>query len=458
MKTINIIQSPKDTPCRVKVEPRQDKSFPGIHLSKWDEESYLSILPGQRGEKTRQSSINKNTLEIITNRRCHRIHRLNESQIEYDIILEEKPKSTVIPLPLKIPPGISFHKQGIKTTNLIRPEVMGSYALYYNKKNNKYKTGKMSHIYRPRIFDKKGHWCWGELDYDGRSLNMIIPKEFLLKCTYPITVDPVIGTDSVGASHQYYDEGWYDYKVEGRFTANYYDVPGSLKYECEAYLYSDHPDPDGGAWPCLYSNSSMNPQYRRSSNEDKFDLDSFDDGGEWIYSYMEIPNEIEEGGAIWLGLMPDCYFYPYFDEMSYERESTSFSMGTIPNTFPSPFTPTTQIVISAYLEYTVYNNYGINLTTAANITAIPERSHEAERSIQTTETPLELPTRSCTHERAQTEEPQITENLIRSIFMSLKLTGLIHIWDYLLHKKAKSKDEMKIISPVCREIDIDSPV
>ena len=86
----------------------------------------------------------------------------------------------------------------------MRPEnVVGSYAVYHDsKKDNKYKTGKAFHIYRPEAVDSKGNktWCDLKIDTDTGLLTITVPQKFLDEAVYPVIVDPTFGWTSVGGS------------------------------------------------------------------------------------------------------------------------------------------------------------------------------------------------------------------------------------------------------------------
>ena len=64
-----------------------------------------------------------------------------------------------------------------------------------NKSNNKYKTGKIGHIYRPQLIDAKLNTSWGswELRENNSVLRLIADKEWLAKATYPVIIDPEFG-------------------------------------------------------------------------------------------------------------------------------------------------------------------------------------------------------------------------------------------------------------------------
>lgn len=82
----------------------------------------------------------------------------------------------------------------------IPDEVRGSYVVYCNKVHNKYKTGKVCHIYRPFLIDADGKTEWAELVIDRNILSIILPVDFMGAARYPVTLDPTIGYTSAGGT------------------------------------------------------------------------------------------------------------------------------------------------------------------------------------------------------------------------------------------------------------------
>ena len=189
MKT-GFLTSIRDTPCRITYPAQARKAPPELFLSKWEEEAYLGLKTAGKAERIRHVEDRGATLAVETNKRGHRIHRLDDERIEYDIILPEPPRKGEITLPLAFPQGLSFYKQGVSGRR-VRPEIQGSYAVYHHRRNNRYKTGKLCHIYRPRLFDTKGRWAWGELEQDGENLVILLPEKFMKTARYPVTGEPV---------------------------------------------------------------------------------------------------------------------------------------------------------------------------------------------------------------------------------------------------------------------------
>lgn len=138
-------------------------------------------------------------------------------KFEFDITLKEKPKDNVFTYNIETD-GLDFFYQPPltekeKDAGFYQPEnATGSYAVYKkdvkNSYDNKeeaenYKTGKVMHIYRPKIIDSKNNWTWGTLNIDqGKgTLSVTVDKEFLATAYYPVIIDPTFGYTTIGASY-----------------------------------------------------------------------------------------------------------------------------------------------------------------------------------------------------------------------------------------------------------------
>lgn len=130
--------------------------------------------------------------------------------LEFEVILNEKPDTNVFEFSIQTK-DVDFFYQGELTEEEIaagcfRPaSVIGSYAVYFSDRGrggSKYTTGKVGHIFRPKIIDANGEWVWGELSVDVERgiLSITAPQDFLDKKAYPMIVDPTIGYQVQGAS------------------------------------------------------------------------------------------------------------------------------------------------------------------------------------------------------------------------------------------------------------------
>ena len=429
--------------------------------------------------------------------------------------------------------------------------------------NNKYKTGKFCHIYRPKIFDAAGRWIWGGLEFDGDSLFIIIDEKWLKRARYPVTVDPVIGTSTVGASHlntEDPDPGeWYDYYYEITMPVNPYVTPGSVSGSCTAYYYSYHDDSEARGYPVIYSNSGGLPVNRLSTNESYADLRNPSSSGEWLGVNFDINGTIPGGSTIWFGYMSRFYLFPYFDEGGSLKEMDVSGNSTPPNTFVTGGWSSNQLTLSMYFNYTAVENYTRDIATVAalsdelsrihfgkrkmvelsfslsdylrsgkgifkklisgigisdlagralgifwkktdtevlyegilvkvafarivsatvslvdsvvrdlkktrriinsiGITDIFARRHDRRQKISES---LGLPenlTRTQNLIRKHSENISASDGILRRLMIFIRVVGSFAIWDYPLWKKARSKEELFISSPVIAEIEIDSEI
>jgi len=131
---------------------------------------------------------------------------------EIEVVLSEIPESNVFDFQLSGYENLDFFYQGELTPEEIaegaeRPEnIIGSYAVYHKEKANhrlgatNYTTGKVYHIYRPKIIAADNSWTWGDLGYSEGVLSVTVPQEWLASAAYPVRVDPTFGYTTAGAT------------------------------------------------------------------------------------------------------------------------------------------------------------------------------------------------------------------------------------------------------------------
>lgn len=146
------------------------------------------------------------TMPTIKNFSDYRYETIQLSDgYEINLILNKQPPTNVFEYPLVIQNAVFYYQPALTAAEIAagcsRPDnVVGSYAVYGTKSNNEYGTGKIMHIYRPKVFDAKGAWVWGALDYKNGVLSVTVDPVWLSKAVYPVTVDPTFGYSSQGAS------------------------------------------------------------------------------------------------------------------------------------------------------------------------------------------------------------------------------------------------------------------
>lgn len=129
-----------------------------------------------------------------------------DGRMRWDIDFAECPDSMVMEWDLLCSPGVEFYYQPPLTTAEIAeghirpPEVVGSYAVYCNRRNNQYKTGKLAHIYRPYCTDARGRKAWAELSIVQSKMRVTLPKRWMCSAAYPVRLDPTLGYTTAGAS------------------------------------------------------------------------------------------------------------------------------------------------------------------------------------------------------------------------------------------------------------------
>jgi len=197
----------QDLKTDILIGSKLDKFVPNINFNKWSDECWLNInypIP-ITGEKEVYST---DSVQITDkNNETHKFYMTSEGELEYEIILPAIPLSNKFIFNLTFPDGLNFYYQPELTDtekiDCYRPDnVVGSYAVYWNKKNNQYQTGKFCHIYRPHVVDATGNSIWGELFIDSitKTMTITIDPIWLSKAIYPVIIDPTIGYNVAGAS------------------------------------------------------------------------------------------------------------------------------------------------------------------------------------------------------------------------------------------------------------------
>jgi hypothetical protein len=134
-------------------------------------------------------------------RESHRFTVLDGGHFEYDVILKKEPASNKIALRLEGWEGFDFFRQ---PDGFGPEELRGSCAVYrrgefVNTERLSFGTGKLCHIHRPKVIDARGREVWGDVRIAGGVMTLAIPEGWLGEAAYPVIVDPVVGTDTVGA-------------------------------------------------------------------------------------------------------------------------------------------------------------------------------------------------------------------------------------------------------------------
>ena len=142
----------------------------------------------------------------------HDVHMYDtENGVEYDVLLPEKPKKNVFVYSYNKKDVVLYYQPALTQEEIddgaFRPDnVVGSYAVYHATKKDhiigqtNYMTGKVAHIYRPEAIDANGDRVWCDMVADGGKIRVTVPQDFLDNAVYPVVLDPLIGSDSIGGS------------------------------------------------------------------------------------------------------------------------------------------------------------------------------------------------------------------------------------------------------------------
>ncbi|MEZ4103845.1 MAG: FG-GAP-like repeat-containing protein [Candidatus Paceibacterota bacterium] len=219
------------------------KTHPEVRLHKWKGEIDLGVRYNKvKGQG--ENILGTDVVEWKDKDKKERIHayplpateQMEDGGFEIEVILDEKPDTNVFEFEIDGYEDLDFFYQPVSLEGLFgegeictetkcideggrvtleRAEnIVGSYAVYHKTKKNhvkgeiNYATGKVYHIYRPKIKDANGEEVWGELDYKEGMLSVTVPQNFLETATYPVVVDPTFGNTSVGAYTDYVGHNW----------------------------------------------------------------------------------------------------------------------------------------------------------------------------------------------------------------------------------------------------------
>jgi hypothetical protein len=294
------------------------------------------------------------------------------------------------------------------------PFLAGSYAVYKKETLIGEGTGKLCHIHRPKIIDSRGRWVWGDLSVAGDILFITIPEKWLADARYPVIVDPVIGTTTVGSLTP---ESLYLGKPCGmayETGVNRFLVSEKVKGMCTAHVYCyDTWASIGNFSPRLFDTVQNKPGTRRSQNEETIPTKLWDYNSDrsalvwsephWKTAAFTVIDEIAAGAYTWFGGYGEAFwtkydyggeYYRNYPEMFWEQEEEEYYdeeddewYYTEPEGYELPDFPidghekVDNFILSWYFEYESQNkNYvrtltqGVTLTDSRKLTANYKRS------------------------------------------------------------------------------------
>jgi hypothetical protein len=404
-------QSLADFPCPVALG-RKMPSF-GLHRYK---QGLRFVPPDDEGFTLRGD---KRRLLYKGRRRSHRFTILGNTSFEYDCILEREPDTNVITLLIEGAEHYDFFKQPDFVKD---PFLKGSYAVY--KKNTLIGegTGKLCHIHRPLIIDALGRRVWGELAVVGNELRITIPEQWLAIAKYPVVVDPVVGTTTIGAHSGYYEDYQEDYidedgclvehdnfylpfLCESTIAVNRYQIPQDMLGKATAYVYlfmhqpvirfPDKYNENFDIRPCLYSDNNNKPSQRLSSNEVFFDhvVNTTTKPDGWRTATFFTNQIINMGSYIWFGIHSGC-FQPRFDyggkcyicwDNYWDYDLPPPDIYPIDwDFYQEEYIGSRDIILSMYFYYTPMQHYIRTLTQGVKMNDSPKLTADYSKAIKLT--------------------------------------------------------------------------
>ncbi len=218
------------------------------------------------------------------------------------------------------------------------------------------------------------------------QLEDLVPEQWLAEEKYPVVVDPVIGTTTVGSQNKweiYEGEPPEPLMFELSIPVNRFLVPETINGLCTAYAYVNQDDGEAGGRPVFYSDNGNVPLTRKSTEEGFIDLrvNSGKPIG-WRSAAFKSNGSIASGSYIWFGVFCEYYWLPRFDWGAKCYADMWDAYDSIPNTYPiTKWTEIYDFKLSMYFEYTSAQNYVRTLTQGVRLTDSRKLSERFNRTM-----------------------------------------------------------------------------
>lgn len=180
--------------------------MPHVRLEKWGEYGMSICLPTAK-------VVEPENVDGVVSWNGAAKFWMDGDEVEFLLILNEVPQGAFIPLdfdftglsvfyqsPTFTQAEIDAAKKAGATLNERPERVKDSWAIYCDKANGKYQSGKVGHLYRLKAKDANGDEAW--LTWyvkDGLPAGIKV-DDWLLNAAYPVDIDPTLGTTTDGGS------------------------------------------------------------------------------------------------------------------------------------------------------------------------------------------------------------------------------------------------------------------
>ena len=383
-----------DVKDKIEVEigdSKQTDFYPQVKVMRWDNEVNFSVrLIEDNDEKKEKETIVEEGEKIKYKKSKREAHFYNiepneqypEGASEFEVILLEKPAINKVEFTIEDKDVDYFYQPPLTQEEIDakeeRPEnVIGSYAVYAKtpktnyKGGKEYKTGKVGHIYRPRIEDANGDWVWGELNIDKRILTVTIPQEFLDNAVYPVrhAAGLTFGYTSLGASViQWSDSGGQYPSDRYRRMGSVFQSPDNLDVDSISVACSDQfsgGNGNGTAKLIINANDSSGANSHGLVTNGLIEgtiYPSQDTTGAWSTVTFSTKPSLTTGTYYVLNgvvdatsIEPYTYIHMHYDsggESCYDALSSSTTEYSVPDNPWPPATNSQNMALSIYATYT----------------------------------------------------------------------------------------------------------
>jgi hypothetical protein len=191
------------------------------------------------------------------------------------------------------------------------------------------------------------------LSVAGNELRVTIPEVWLSEAKYPVIVDPVIGTATVGSQYLWeQDPGeWAPLTNEVCIPVNRFLIADAIKGTCTAYFYVySGEEYDSAGYPVLYADKIGKPGNRLSGDERLIDFAvGGAKGAGWRGGTFE--GSGAAGDYVWFGAFTLYFWYARFDYGG-SFYNSYWADETIPANYPAIYDAAKNFKLSMYVSYT----------------------------------------------------------------------------------------------------------
>lgn len=192
----------KDRVAKITYLGTEEKPAPNINTSLWDDEVFINLNYKKMIISDEKEVLNGSNLDLVSGDETFSIAN-SEEGTDLAIKFASKPIEKTIELGLTCSLGLQFDFQPATLTaieeykNSTRPDnARGSYTIYHYKKDNKYATGKLGHLYKWKVTDALGNSEWCEPlnlrpfefypAFKKSTLEIGLPRMFMNDAIFPV--------------------------------------------------------------------------------------------------------------------------------------------------------------------------------------------------------------------------------------------------------------------------------